>query len=240
MLRDLIWRDLRWRLLAVLPLPVLLASLVSWSYVMEAGVKPMPPYAEWLDTAWFHLPGPSAHFILVAVVLACSNAMRRRPEVAYLLALPVSRRRWLLSHLAATLGAIAFLLLLVDVIFWIGAWRAGASLAPLPLLGRTLSVLLAASFTACVTVGMLALLRHPVLTALVVLGLIAVLPNERFQLTLPVQPAPLTLPAWDPWRVADARAWDGAVPWVGLVAGLTWIGLGLFVSAYRFSRTDQG
>ncbi len=67
----------------------------------------------------------------------------------------------------------------------------------------------AAAVTASLTFGALALLRHPVLTALVVLALIAVLPNERFQLTLPVKPAPLTLPAWDPWRVADPRAWDG-------------------------------
>jgi hypothetical protein len=79
-------------------------------------------------------------------------------------------------------------------------------------------VLVAAGPWAGVTLGALTLVRHPVLAATLVLGIVAVLPTTRFRLQLPVQPPPTMLARWDPWALADPRAWDGGPPFASLLA----------------------
>ncbi|HYH78862.1 MAG TPA: hypothetical protein VEX86_03675 [Longimicrobium sp.] len=241
MLRATIWRDLRWRVLAA-ALPVLgLAALVAASYASQ------PPrqgrafgYGEFLDATWFWLPGPSTAFLVSAVVIAAGGSLLRpHADLAYLLALPVSRGRWLLAHAAMSLAALAGLVLVAHAVLAAGALWAGAPLAILPLLARSLAVLLAASAWVGVTLGVLALVRVPVLAGTLVLLGAAYLMPDRFELDLPVRlPPPPMLSPWDPWAVADPRAWEHGAP-LGSLAVTVALGLaGMLLAHYRIRRFE--
>jgi hypothetical protein len=238
MLRATIWRDLRWRLLAASLLVVLPTALVAWSQVAHPH-HAVPGGATYLDATWFWLPGGSAVFLVAAVLLAAGGSLLRpRRDVAYVLALPVSRRRWLLTHAAMSLAALAALVLFVHVLLTMGAVRAGAPLAHGPLLARSLAVLAAASAWIGVTVGVLALVRHPALAVALVLGVVAALPPGRFRLDLPPRAEPPLLPAWDPWAFADPRAWDAGVPVASLLAALAFGTAGMVLALHRVERFE--
>jgi hypothetical protein len=244
MLRATIWRDLRWRLLAALLVAVPVAALVAWSYAMNmrAGAEAMHGFANalaYLDAGWYHLPGPSAVFLLVAVVLtAGSGPLRPRDDLAYLLALPISRRRLLAAHVVASLAALAMVVLVVDLILAVGAWSAGMPLPLGKLLVRSLAVLAAASPWVCVTAGALMLLRYPVLAMIAVLGTVMVLPVNRFRLDIPATRSPETLAAWDPWAFADPRAWHGAVPIVSLLSAVALGAAGTILALWMLERLE--
>lgn len=239
MIRPLIWRSLGWRLFASLLLVLPLAALVAASFVTETepGHR-RDGYLEHLDATWFRLPGACVVFLPVAVLLAAGRAFIRHHDHAYLLALPVSRHRWLLSQLGAAVAALGMLVGLVHLIFSLGAWWAAAPLAAGPLAARSLAVWSAAAVWAAVTLGVLALVRRPTLAALLVLVPAAVLPPISFRLQLPAVSPSERLPAWDPWAFVDPRAWQSGIPVVSLLLALT-LGLaGVLIALHRASRIE--
>ena len=244
MLRATIWRDLRWRLLAALLLVAPLAALIAWSYAINVRsgtdvMRAYPMYLAYLDAAWFRLPGPSSAFLLVAVIVSAgSGPLRPRDDLAYLLSLPISRRRLLLDHVLASVVAVTALVLVAHLILAVGAWSTGAPLALGALLGRSLAVTLAASAWVGVTVGVLMLVRYPVLAMTVVLGAVIILPGGRFRLEIPPRPTTEMLVAWDPWAFADPRAWQGAVPVASLLtAAVLGVG-GTLLALWRLERLE--
>jgi signal transduction histidine kinase len=243
MLCATIWRNLRWRLLAALLLVTVPAILVAWSYALQsprsAASGARLSYLEYLDAAWFLLPGASAVFLPAAVLIAAGGTLLRpRSDVAYLLAFPVSRRRWLLMNILASLAALAALVLASALILAVGAWRAEASLAMGSLLARSLVVLSAAAPWVGVTVGVLVIVRHPLPAVILVLGIVAALPPTRFRLDLPVREAPSGLPYWDPWTLADPRAWEGGPPIVSVLTALALGVAGILLAVYRVERLE--
>jgi hypothetical protein len=171
-------------------------------------------------------------------VTAGSGPLRPRDDLAYLLALPISRRRLLAAHVVASLAALAVVVLVVDLILATGAWSAGRPLALGGLLVRSLAVFAAASPWVCVTAGALMLLRYPVLAMIVVLGTVMVLPGNRFRLDIPATPAPERLAAWDPWALADPRAWHGTVPIASLLSALALGAAGTLLALWMLERLE--
>jgi hypothetical protein len=220
MLVATIWRDLRWRLIAPLLLVALLGMLVSESYQRGAGRGAPAPltYMQYLDVGWFRLPGPNAVFLLVAVLIGAGGRLARRDgDAAYLLALPISRRRWVLSHLVASLASVAVTILALDVVLVAGAVRAGASVDIGALLVRSLATLVAASAWIGVALAVLAFVRYAVLAVTLVLAAVVLMPTSgRFGLQIPAKVTPQILPTWDPWYLADPRAWQHGVPLASL------------------------
>ena len=244
MLRTTIWRDLRWRLLAALLLVAPLAALIAWSYAVnvraDTGVmRGYATYLAYLDAGWFRLPGPSSAFLLVAVIAAAGRGpLRPRDDFAYLLALPISRRRLLLTQVLTSVAAVAVVVLAAHLILAVGAWSTGAPLAIGPLLGRVLAVTAAASAWVGVTAAAVMLLRHPLLAAIAVLGAVIVLPGNRFRLEIPPSPSAVRLDAWDPWAFADPRAWHGAVPIASLLAAAALAVGGTLVALWTLERLE--
>lgn len=243
MLRATIWRDLRWRALGA-AVPVLApAALLAASYAagqtQAAGVAP-PGYGGYLDAAWFWLPGPSSVFLGVAVIVsAAGSLLRPRRDVAYLLALPVSRTRWLLAHAGMSLAALAGLIVLANLVFAAGALKAGAPLPVLPLLARSAAVFVAAGPWVAVTLGVLTLVRFPLLAALLVLFVTGAVSPGRCQLDLPVDtPPPPMLPPWDPWALADPRAWTQGVPVESLLSAAALAVAGLLLALHRLRHYE--
>src|SRR4051812_44669748 len=114
MLKRIIWHDLRWRLLAAATLVAMTAGVV----VLGLRLPPRADYLMHLDLAWFNLPGASAVLLPAAVIIASSGTLvRPARDVAYLLTLPVSRDRWVMSHIAAAVFGIALLVVVCDVMF---------------------------------------------------------------------------------------------------------------------------
>ena len=237
-----IWRDLRWRLLAASLLVVPPAGLVAWSYLLQArrisanGVAASSgPYLEYLDAAWFLLPGPSAAFLPAAVLIGTGGALlRSRTDLAFLLGgLPVSRDRWLLTHLLVSQTALGALVLVVLAVLAACAWRAGVPLPLGAILLRSAAVFGAASAWVGVAVGVLAATRSSILAATLVMGAAVVLPASRFRLDLPVRAQqPPMLPSWDPWTLADPRAWQSAMPTPSLLVAAA-LGLAGVLFAYQ-------
>ncbi|HEV7990908.1 MAG TPA: hypothetical protein VGP25_03740 [Gemmatimonadaceae bacterium] len=241
MLLATIWRSLRWRLLAALMLVALPAFLVAWSYGPERkDAIHFASYSRYVEATWFQLPGPSALFLLIAVIVSASGRlMRPGTELAYTLALPISRRRWLLAHAGSFVAAVAAVQLFVLIVFAIGARHWSQPLELSPLLVRSVGVIAAASVWVAVTIGALGLARYSVLAIALVLGALELEPHGRFQLQLPVTHSMGMLSAWDPWAFADPRAWQGgAVPVasIGVALALGLVGLG--VGAWRMQRLE--
>jgi len=244
MLRAAIWRDLRWRMLLA-AVPVLVpAALVALSYAARAHgdggtANGYVGYVGYLDAAWFWLPGASAVFLLAAVIVSSAGSLLRpRGDVAYLLALPVSRTRWLLAHAGMSLAALAGLIVLADAVLAAGAVPSRAPVALVPLLARSLAVWVAAGAWVCVTLGVLSVVRVPPLAALLVL-IAAAGSADHFELTIPARPSPPPLlPAWDPWALADPRGWAHGVPIESLLSAAALALAGLLLALHRLHRHE--
>jgi hypothetical protein len=46
------------------------------------------------------------------------------------------------------------------------------------------------------------------------------------------------LPAWDPWALADPRAWDRGVPVASLLVALAMGTAGMVLALYRIERVE--
>jgi hypothetical protein len=216
LLRSIVWRELRWRMLAALALVLPHAGLIAVSALTPehrraAGVG--DDFGAFFDVAWFRAPGPGAILLVAAVILAAGGSLiRPRGDVAYLLALPLSRRRWLLEHLATPLAGVGGVLVAVDLVFAAAALRGGASVPVAGLLLRSLLMLAACAPWIALTVGAVALLRHALPAAVLVLSAAAFLPGDRYRLEVPPVVAAAGIAPWDPWFLADPRAWSGGLP----------------------------
>ena len=244
MLRATIWRDLRWRVLPALLLAVPLSALVAWSYAMTVrqdapAMRGYASYLAYLDAGWFQLPGPSSVFLLVAVIVtAWSGPLRPRDDLAYLLTLPVSPRRLLIAHISASMAVLAAVVLLVDVVLAAGAVGAGRSLALGSLVARSIAVLLSAGAWVGITVSVLMLVRHPAIAVFVVLGVEMLLPGGRFRLEIPARPSAEMLRAWDPWTLADPRAWQGTIPIASLLTAAALATGGTLLALWLLERRE--
>ena len=214
----LICRSLRWRLLLGLVLTATPTALIAASYAEQAGRAPTrwagaDGFIGYLDAAWFRLPGASAVFLPVAVLLgSLGSLVRPRSEVVYVLAFGVARRRWLWAHAAAAVAGVAALVAATALIYALAGWRLRAPQAAGRLGARSLAVLLAAASWCLATTGTPAVVRHPAAAVAAVLTPAVALPPTRFTLDLPAGAAARVLPPWDPWALADPRAWQSAAP----------------------------
>jgi hypothetical protein len=235
MLTRIIWHDLRWRLLAAAALVGATAGVVILGLRLPAGAD----YLSGLDLAWFNLPGASAVLLPAAVIVGSPGTIvRPSRDVAWLMTLPVSRVRWVMSHIAASVMALAILLIACDVIFIIGARSVNATLRIGPLLARSALVLLAAGVFTPATIALTALVRRPVIAIPAAFILLSLLETSRFRLEIPAKPYGAMLPGMDPWALADPRAWNGAVPWTSIAMALGIAGIGTVAALYLFSRRD--
>lgn len=237
MRRTIIWRSLRWRVLVAALLVLPLAMLLAGAY--RNTVATMPDYVEYLDGAWFELPGANAIFLLATVIISSGRTLfRPRNDLAYLLALPVSRRRWFGAHAAMSIAALATLIILMNLVFVIGALRADHT-APLGALAIRSALTFAAALPwVGVTLGALGLLRRPVLALVLILGLVILLPTGRFRFELPVRPVTTMLPWWDPWAFADPRAWQGRLPLASLFTAVALGVGGALIARYRLQHYE--
>jgi hypothetical protein len=236
MLRPIIWRDLRWRVLAaILPL-VPFVALVLTAYRAEHAGAPRT-YVALLDSTWFQLPGGSAIFLLVAVIVGASGTfMRPRGDLAYLLSLPISRRRWLLTHVAASLAALALLIAVTAATFLAYAHAGERADVASMLVGRSLLVFLAASVWVGVTYAVLSIVRRPIIALVLTLTAVSLAPSSRFRMEIPAKSSAQVLSAWDPWAFADPRAWHAGVPLTSVLVALV---LGLGGVAVAFARLER-
>jgi hypothetical protein len=137
-----------------------------------------------------------------------------------------------------SVAAVATLIILVNLVFVIGALRA-AHAPPLGALAiRSVLTFAGALPWVGVTLGALGLLRRPVLALVLILGLVILLPTGRFRFELPVRPVAAMLPRWDPWAFADPRAWQGRLPLASLLTALALGAGGALVARYRLGRFE--
>lgn len=234
MLRTTIWRDLRWRLLAAALLVAMPVALLVFG--VPKGTR---DFLHHLDANWFQLPGASAVLLPAALLLgAAGSLVRPRRDVAYLLSLPVSRRRWLALHVEGTLAALVLIVVSIDVAFIAGAWRAGATLPAGTLLLRSLGPLLAAAAWVPPMLALTALVRRSVVAIPAAFVLLSVMRTGRFKLDLPSKPSLGLLPAWDPWAFSDPRAWRGTVPTASMLSAAALALGGTLVALWLLDRFE--
>lgn len=253
MLRTLIWRDLRWRLLAatlLVAMPVVLVMLGFVSGVpggasagpsvgASAAVGVGRDYLRHLDRYWFQLPGGSAVFLPAAVLLgAAGTLVRPRRDVAYLIALPIARWQWVLWHIAASVAALALLVLASDVAFIGAAIRAGADIRVGALLMRSLGVLVASAMWIAPATALMMVARRPLVAIPVAFVLLSYMRGSRFNLDVPAKTTLAMLPAWDPWAFADPRAWSSRAPLASIAVAIAVGALGTLAALLLFERSD--
>ena len=241
MLRAIIWRDLRWRLLASLLLVLPFALMTSWSHTVStrrASASGMQ-YVDHLDVAWFQVPGPNALFVVVAVILSVSGSLvGPRNDIAYVLSLPITRSRWLFAHIAASLTSLAAIVMIVGAVLAAGAWIVDTPANVGALLLRMLGTFLAGSVLVAATYGVLTVLRHPLLTAIAVLGMLAVMPGARFRFQNPADEAVMQIPMWDPWAFVDPRMWETGLPLMSMSVAIVTAVFATTVVMVRVNRAD--
>jgi len=210
----------------------------------DGHVDPPPPplapgFTPFVDAAWFDSPGPTAVFIVAAVLVGASGALLRpRDELAFLLAQGVSRRRWLALNAAASLASLGGLVLFCSVVLAIGGWRAGIPPDLGQLLARSTAVFVAASTWVVITLAVTSLVRYSLLAIALLLGGLVFLPPSHFQLQLPAR-VPSAMPAsWDAWALADPRMWRGGVPWLSVVAALALGAASYGFALWRVERSE--
>ena len=242
MLRATIWRDLRWRALAGLMLVALPTAMVAASYAMRAsadGLVAESSYLAYLDASWFRSPGPSAVFVIAAIIVSASRSLLGpRNDLAYILALPISRNRWLLSHMAASVAVLASLIVVAHCILVLGAVYGNIAVDIGSLALRMLAIFVAALAWIGVTSGILSIVRTPVIAVLLTLTLSVAVPGRRFQFQLPAQMSPVDLPYWDPWVFVDPRMWIEGVPVASISMSAVLIAAGTMIALIRINRMD--
>lgn len=239
MLRQTIRRDLGWRLLAALVLVAMPLGLVLLGLVAGSDRPASNGYLALLDGSWFQLPGGCAILIPAAVLLAAAGTlMRPARDVAFLLALPTSRRRWVLTHVAAAVAGLALIVAVIALTFATVALRAGVDVPVGALLRRSLLDLAAASVWIGPTTLLMVLVRRPIVAITLAFVALAMSPVSRFLLEIPAKPTSVRLPAWDPWAFADPRAWSGGIPLASVASALVLGVSSTLAAVWLFERLD--
>ena len=242
------WRDLRWRTAASLLLAGPSAAFISSSFAVQRNQPPNAPpgvialgrsYPAYIDTAWFHLPSPSFVIAFVAILITAGGILAHpRSEQRFLLALPITRRAWVLAHLVGSVAATAFIAAVCATILLVGGWWQGTSYPASRMLANSSAVVLAAVPWVTTTAAVLAFVRRPVIAIMLVLAAILVLPGSWFGLIIPATPhAPIST-TWDPWRLADPRLWQGGPPGHALLISAAIAAAGVTAALLRFERIE--
>jgi hypothetical protein len=239
MLRTTIRRDLRWRLLAAAVLVAMPLGLVALGLLAGGGREAARDYLGFLDGTWYHLPGGSAIFLPVTLLLAASGTLAwPARDVAYQLSLPVSRRRWVLAHVAAAAAALALLVAASGAVFAAIALRNDIPVPVAALLARTLLVFLAAAAWIGPMTVLMVLVRRPIIGVTLAFVTLAMTPVSRFMLEVPAKPTTARLPVFDPFAFADPRAWAGTIPFASVASAIA-IGVGgTLVAIWLFGKID--
>ena len=235
MLTRIIWHDLKWRLLAAAALVALTAGVV----ILGLRLSPGADYLQHLDLAWFNLPGASSVFLPAAVIIGGSSSLMRPPrDVAYVMSLPVSRLRWVMMHVAASVAALAFMVLVCAVAFIVAASNLDTHLAIVPLFARSLLVLLAAAAWVPLMIALSAVVRRAIIAIPLAFVLLSFTEGNRFQLDIPAKASVKMLPPLDPWAFADPRAWHAGVPFPSIAIVVVMLVAGLAAAKYLVSNRD--
>ena len=242
------WRDLRGRTAASLLLAGPSAAFVSSSFAVQRNQGPDAPaevialgrsYTAYVDTAWFHLPSPSFVIAFVAILITAGGILAHpRSEQRFLLALPITRRAWVLAHLVGSVAATASIAAVCATILLMGGWWQGMTYPASRMLANSSAVVLATVPWVTTTAAVLAFVRRPVLAVILVLAAILVLPGSWFGLMGPATPHPLISTAWDPWLLADPRLWQSGPPLRALLTSAAIAAAGATAALLRFQRIE--
>jgi len=236
MLKRIIWHDLRWRFLAA----AILVGMTAGVIVLGLRLPPRADYVHHLDLAWFNLPGASAVLLPAALIIGSPGTLvRPSRDVAYVMTLPVSRERWVISHIAASFAALALLVIACDILFVVAGWTLDSVLRVGSLTARSLLLLAAAGAWIPLMVALTALVRRPVIAVPLAFVLLSFTRGNRFRLDIPAEPHAAMLASLDPWAFADPRAWNGSIP-VASIATATGMALtGILVALFLIRRRDM-
>lgn len=197
-------------------------------------------YVHHLDLAWFNLPGASAVLLPAALILGSPGTLvRPSRDVAYVMTLPMSRERWVMSHIAASVAALALLVIGCDFLFAIAGWRLDSVLRIGPLLVRSMLVLVAAAAWIPLMISLTALVRRPIVAVPLAFVLLSFTNANRFRLDIPAVPHSVTLATLDPWAFADPRAWNGNVPFASIATAMGMAVTGMVVALFLIRRRDM-
>ena len=236
MLNRIIWHDLRWRLLAA----ALLVGMTAGVIVLGLRLPPRADYVHHLDLAWFNLPGASAVFLPAALIVGSPGTLvRPSRDVAYVMTLPVSRERWVISHIAASLAALALLVVACDILFLVAAWRLDSVLRAGSLMVRSTLLLAAAAAWVPLMVSLTALVRRPIIAVPLAFVLLSFTEANRFRLDIPAEPHNVMLANLDPWAFADPRAWNESIPLASIATAIAMALTGMVMALLLIRRRDM-
>ena len=190
-------------------------------------------YVHHLDLAWFNLPGASAVFLLAALIIGSPGTLLRPSrDVAYVMTLPVSRGRWVMSHIAASVAALTLLVVGCDVAFVVAGLTLDSIVRVGPLIVRSLLLLAAAAAWIPLMVSLTALVRRPIVAVPVAFVLLSFTRTNRFRLDIPAEPHTAMLAGLDPWAFADPRAWNGTIPVASVATAVAVALTGILVALF--------
>lgn len=236
MLKKIIWHDLRWRFLAA----AILAGMTAGVIVLGLRLPARADYVRHLDLAWFNLPGASAVLLPAALIIGSPGTLVRPPrDVAYLMTLPLSRERWVMSHIAASVAALALLVIACDMLFIVAGWRLDSILRLGPLVLRSLLLLVAAAAWIPLMVSVTALVRRPIVAVPLAFVLLSFTRTNRFRLDIPAEPHNAMLGNMDPWAFADPRAWSGTIPVASIATATAMALTGILVALFLMRHRDM-
>ena len=233
MLKRIIWHDLRWRFLAA----AILVGMTAGVIVLGLRLPPLADYVHHLDLAWFNLPGASAVLLPAALIIGSPGTLvRPARDVAYVMALPVSRERWVMSHIAASVAALALLVIACDILFLLAGLALDSILRVGPLIARSFLLLAAAAAWIPLMVSLTASVRRPIVAVPLAFVLLSFTAGNRFRLDIPAEPHDAMLASLDPWAFADPRAWNGSIPFASIVTAVTMALTGILLALFLIRR----
>jgi hypothetical protein len=236
MLKRIIWHDLRWRLLPA----AILVGMTAGVIVLGLRLPARADYVQHLDLAWFNLPGASAVLLPAALIVGSPGTLvRPSRDVAYVMTLPVSRERWVMSHIGAAVAALTLLLIACDLLFVVAGVTQDSIIRVGPLLARSLLLLAAAAAWIPLMVSLTALVRRPIVAVPLAFVLLSFTRANRFRLDIPAEPHKVMLAAMDPWAFADPRAWNGSIPFASIATAIAMAVTGMLVALFLIRRRDM-
>lgn len=238
--------DLRYRLLFALALVVfsvvgtlgafMARTSASQVATVDSAVTAIMQYRRFIDTVWLGNSGGT--FALCAILLATGSVLsEQRTRVGLLtFSLPITRRRWVSTHVAVCLALLCALSFVACALIVI-AGRAVTGVAYPPWLAISGALRLAAA--AAPWVGMAALLsvlvRNSSAGVAVLLALVVALSPTMIGMP-PVWVR--ILQTWAPSAIATPGAWTDGTPWRALVVLIVSAVGTTALAAHQLERAD--